>query len=125
MCRIPFEAFPAACRQRQKRLATLHKFQGFADAFLTTPAGGLRDLYLKAEYRWLQTSWGDAIKVGAAAHDFQAEEGGADLGSEVDVFASLGLAHGVLLETKAAFFDGGGAGPADRTKVWLALDFRL
>jgi hypothetical protein len=31
-------------------LATLHKFQGWADKFLTTPVNGLADLYVNAGY---------------------------------------------------------------------------
>ena len=31
-------------------LATLHKFQGFADVFLTTPASGITDAYGKLGY---------------------------------------------------------------------------
>jgi hypothetical protein len=31
-------------------LATLHAFNGWADMFLTTPANGLKDFYLKAAY---------------------------------------------------------------------------
>src|SRR3546814_9939519 len=32
-------------------MATLHAFNGWADKFLTTPANGLRDLYLDAGYK--------------------------------------------------------------------------
>lgn len=109
----------------QTPLATLHKFQGFADAFLSTPSEGLRDFFIHAEYRWPQTLFGGPVKLGVAAHDFQAEEGSADLGSEFDLLASYEIARGLSFEAKAAFLDGGGAGPADRTKVWLVLTFDL
>ena len=39
----PFTSF-------QTLLATLHKFQGWADKFLTTPPNGIRDLYGSAGY---------------------------------------------------------------------------
>ncbi len=35
----------------QTPLATLHKFNGWADAFLTTPANGLSDFYVSASYK--------------------------------------------------------------------------
>ncbi len=35
----------------QTPLATLHKFNGWADAFLSTPAGGLNDFYVSASYK--------------------------------------------------------------------------
>lgn len=107
----------------QTPLATLHKFQGFADAFLTTPDDGLRDIYVRGEYRWPKTPLGGALQVGAAAHGFAAEEGGVSLGTEIDFFVGQELARGVLFEAKAAFFNGGDAGPADRTKLWLSLTF--
>jgi hypothetical protein len=41
-------------------LATLHIFQGWADVFLTTPADGIKNLYVKAGYglRRLRSSYG-------------------------------------------------------------------
>src|SRR5437868_3122510 len=36
----------------QTPMATLHKFDGWADLFLTTPANGLRDLYAGAAYKF-------------------------------------------------------------------------
>ena len=58
-------------------VATLHKFQGWTDRFLATPAAGVRDTWFSV-----------AGKVGGATvtgvyHNFQADEGGADYGSEV------------------------------------------
>jgi hypothetical protein len=77
---------------------------------------------LRAQYRWPQTPFG-AAKFGAEAHDFSAEETGADLGSELDLLGAIDLRQGVALEAKIAIFDGGDAGPADRRKVWLAMTF--
>ncbi len=37
----------------QTPLATLHKFNGFADQFLVTPAGGLQDIYFYAKAGFL------------------------------------------------------------------------
>lgn len=63
-------------------LATLHKFQGFADKFLGTPGAGVQDFYVKA-----------GIKVNAWAfkgvwHNFESDAGSTDLGSEFDLVAS-------------------------------------
>ena len=63
-------------------LATLHKFQGWTDKFLGTPAAGIRDFYLKAA-----TRIGPAA-VAVALHDFNAAEGDRDYGREVDVSVS-------------------------------------
>ena len=63
-------------------LATLHKFQGFADMFLSTPDGGIQDSYVSASI----------VLMGATAsavwHDFEAEDGGASFGDELDLSLS-------------------------------------
>jgi hypothetical protein len=59
-------------------LATLHKFNGWADKFLDTPANGLRDAFISAGAtleRW---------KLNAVYHDFSADSGGASWGTELD-----------------------------------------
>lgn len=106
----------------QTPLATLHKFQGAADAFLTTPAEGLRDIHLSAG----TTMTGllpRPLVLKAAVHDFASDDGGLDFGSELDLSAGLALTERFSLEAKAAIFDGGDDGPADRTKLWLTVSF--
>lgn len=64
----------------QTPLGANHKFNGWADIFgKTKPASGLRDLFGS-----LSTSIG-GIKVDLVYHDFQADAGGSDYGSEFDV----------------------------------------
>ena len=60
-------------------LATLHPFNGWADKFLATPAGGLDDRYVRAV--------GDSgrIRWTVAYHDFGAVTDGARYGREVDL----------------------------------------
>ena len=96
-------------------LATLHAFNGWADQFLSTPAGGLEDLYVKLA--WTGAAW----NVQLAWHDFAAESGGGDYGSEIDASAGrkLGERYGLLL--KLADFDADAAPYADTTKAWLML----
>jgi hypothetical protein len=107
----------------QTPLATLHKFQGWADKFLVTPAGGVKDLYAKASF-----SAGDAgpfsgIGFLAVYHDFSAESGGGDYGSELDLQASakwksLGLA------LKFADYQADGFS-TDTQKVWFEINWSL
>lgn len=59
-------------------LATLHKFNGWADKFLSTPAHGLQDLYLT-----INAKLGSWTLVGMY-HDFSADSGGFDWGTELD-----------------------------------------
>jgi hypothetical protein len=59
-------------------LATLHKFNGWADKFLSTPANGLEDLFVSAGATL------GAWKLLAVYHDFSADSGGASYGTELD-----------------------------------------
>ena len=61
--------------------ATLHKFQGWADLFLITPEDGIEDLYVGVSGNW------GGLALEAVYHDFQAESGSADFGSELDLMA--------------------------------------
>lgn len=104
----------------QTPLATLHKFQGWADAFLTTPAEGLRDLYVRASWPVAAI---DGLVLSGAVHDFASDDGDLDFGREFDLSAALPLGHGLSLEAKAAVFERGAAGPASRTRLWLTLGY--
>ena len=96
-------------------LATLHAFNGWADQFLATPGDGLEDLYVRAGYR--PGPW----NVQLIYHDFSAETGSRDFGTEIDVSAGrkLGTRYDLLL--KLAMFDASDAAFVDTTKVWLML----
>jgi hypothetical protein len=107
-------------------LATLHAFQGWADVFLTTPAAGIEDAYasLKISAPWSNDHVKN-IALTAVYHDFAAETGGADLGSEIDAQLSAVVADRFTALLKLADYDGPAGGPADRQKVWLGLSFTL
>ena len=104
-------------------LATLHKFQGWADAFLATPANGIRDVYVRGGFAFPEAPFGQAMNASLTWHDFEAENGGGDLGSEIDAVLNARLNEHVSLQLKAAFFNGGSAGPADRDKIWFAVTY--
>ncbi|MGY5797906.1 alginate export family protein [Rheinheimera faecalis] len=97
-------------------LATLHKFQGFADKFLTTPANGIEDKYLKLGYKLDQLEliafyhWLDAAEAGI--------DGTADYGKELDLQLSYNLnaQHAVLL--KYADYQANSL-HTDTNKFWL------
>ena len=94
-------------RAYQTPLATGHAFNGWADRFLTTPADGLQDRYLGWKHGW--GGW----QAGVFVHDFRADRGDADYGSEWD--ASLGFKLGpVALLAKYANYDAGAFAASDR-----------
>jgi len=95
-------------------LATLHKFNGWADKFLGTPGSGLEDRYLGGSY---ETGIG---KFAATWHDFEADSGGADYGSEIDVSWSTSVGEHLGVLAKAARYDAD-AFATDTTKVWVML----
>jgi len=96
-------------------LATLHKFQGWADQFLTTPDAGIQDLYVSTTHK-LQ-GW----TLRGTYHDFAAAEGSSNWGQEIDISANraIGRHYGVLV--KIAQFKADDPAFQDATKLWLQL----
>lgn len=95
--------------------ATLHAFQGWADKFLATPSAGMNDFYFSARVgieKW---------KLAAIYHDFSAESGSADYGTELDLSASRKLTDRYGLLLKAAFFNSDNIGYADTNKISVML----
>ncbi|TNE58494.1 MAG: hypothetical protein EP340_05110 [Alphaproteobacteria bacterium] len=103
-------------------LATLHKFQGWSDVFLTTPSDGIRDLYLTAGWKAPGVTAIKGFNVGLVYHNYEADSGGANLGSEWGAVATAKLTDKTSLQLKYADYDGAG-GYASRTKTWLALSW--
>lgn len=96
----------------QTPLATKHAFNGWADKFLVTPADGLEDVYF---------SVGAAVagvKLTAVYHDFSADAGGADYGSEWDLLAARKLGKHYALGAKYASYDADSFA-TDTDKFWL------
>jgi hypothetical protein len=59
--------------------ATLHRHNGWADRFLLTPTTGLEDLYISAAATL------NGYKLIGVYHDFSADTGGFDYGTEIDL----------------------------------------
>ncbi|MEM1434347.1 MAG: alginate export family protein [Pseudomonadota bacterium] len=99
-------------------LATLHKFQGFADLFLLTPANGIEDLYVGAV-----GSIGK-IKLLARYHDFKSNEGSIDYGTEFNLVATYPVTKQFTTQLKFADYSADEFGP-DTTRFWLSLIVKL
>jgi hypothetical protein len=101
-------------------LATLHKFNGWADKFLATPANGLEDLYLQVAGK---TAKGLAWVV--FYHDFSSTEGGASYGTETDVQLTYKTSKGITLGLKGALYDADShAADTDKWMLWTAYGFK-
>lgn len=103
-------------------LATLHAFQGWADVFLTTPPDGVRDLYAAFSYSTAGPH-GRPVSLTLAGHDFSDDDGATAFGRELDAAARFAIDDRVSLEFKAAGFESDDARFADRSKLWITIEF--
>lgn len=69
----------------QTPLATLHKFNGAADIFLTTPPNGLQDLYGTIGYTKPNVGPFDSLAVLATYHDYSSDRLSLNYGDEVNL----------------------------------------
>ncbi len=99
-------------------LGTNHAYQGWADVFLTTPASGVEDFYIYAG-----TKLPFDINAKVFYHDYSANKGGGDLGTEIDFVLSKKINKNWSVLTKFADYNGEDSGNADRTKFWLETTF--
>ncbi|MCB1705466.1 MAG: porin [Halioglobus sp.] len=101
-------------------LATLHKFQGWADKFLVTPDDGIQDLYLG-----IAGAVGP-LKLAATWHDFQAEQASQDFGTELDLAATWPVSERWSLQLKYASFSADNSAPLEDTqKLWMTVQFSI
>ncbi len=96
----------------QTVLATKHAFNGWADKFLTTPDDGLVDNYFSIGGKPM------GVKLLAVYHSYTTDEGGDDLGTEINLLAAKKFgAYSVGL--KYADFTDDTPAADDVSKVWL------
>lgn len=114
-------------------LATAHKFQGWADKFLSTPGRGIEDVYLGA------TGKLGPVKLGAFYHDFSAEasrnltsdgpsnpkDPSSDYGTEWDLVATWPINKQFSTQLKYANFSSDNDDFSDTEKVWVTLQLKL
>ncbi len=97
-------------------LATLHKFQGWADVFLVTPEAGIQDLYAQlgaelAGVKWL-----------AVYHRFSPDAGGPDYGAEWDLRASKVFSKRLSALVKYADYQAEAFG-VNTQRLWIEVDY--
>lgn len=109
----------------QTPLATLHAYQGWADVFLNTPAGGVRDVQVSASWTVANPPLVKGLKFTGVFHDFDDADGSVSYGSEVGLAATATLSPRWSAEIKAAVFDGDLPAFRDRSKLWMTLEYRF
>lgn len=108
-------------RALQTPMATLHKFNGWADLFLTTPPAGLEDAYVSLAKSFDGVKLLPGLNANIVYHQFDSAAGNIEYGTEWD--ASLGFKIGrVGLLLKYADYDAEDFG-ADTRKLWLQADW--
>ena len=94
-------------------LATLHAFNGWADQFLGTPVDGLEDLYVSVGGKV------GGVKLLAVYHEYSADNGGEDYGSEYGLLAARKFGKHYTLLAKYASYSADEHN-ADVDKLWLS-----
>jgi len=102
-------------------LATLHKFQGWADKFTTTPVDGVDDRYLSLTYTRKPLGGLDSLSTTAVWHRFESERNATEYGSEIDLVLQARWRRCAGLLKYADYAADGFA--TDTRKLWLQFEF--
>lgn len=128
----------------QTPLGTKHKFDGYSDVFLTTPAYGLIDTYVGTSGKIPTLIGNNKVKFEATYHWFTSAEGSSQYGQEFDLALSspINLPKAVPMKgtfsavtkfshymasanaPKDAFPITKNGGNRDTDKLWLQLDYK-
>ncbi|MEX2326978.1 MAG: hypothetical protein WD558_04550, partial [Pseudomonadales bacterium] len=95
-------------------LATLHKYQGWADQFLNTPTNGIDDTYLTVTNSFV------GIGTTLTYHKFKSDAGSMDYGDEIDLSFAYKLNENLDVLLKFARYNADSFS-SDTTKAWLML----
>ncbi|MFT4055252.1 MAG: hypothetical protein QM681_12165 [Novosphingobium sp.] len=113
----------AALTSFQTPLGTNFKFQGWADKFLTTPANGVRDLYLGGGYGAKQIGALSAVTLQATWYRFDSDRLDQHYGNEINLLASAKLRK-TTIALRYAHYDAR-AMATDTDKVWVQFDWAI
>lgn len=113
----------------QTPLATLHKFNGWADMFLATPGNGLQDFHIGATAKFPQVKALPGLNAAVTWHYFESDVGAQKFGKEWDAQLGFKLVKKVGVLLKYANYDPIGAskfaGDDSTRKFWFELDYSL
>jgi hypothetical protein len=119
--RVGIERLDGSASDGQFRtpLATLHKFNGWADKFLATPTNGLEDIYLEVGGKTPNN-----IAWVVVFHDFGATTGSASYGEELDIQLTYKTKWNQAFGLKGALYDADShAADTDKWMLWTAYGF--
>ena len=108
----------------QTPLATLHAFNGWADKFLTTPADGLRDLYVDVAAKLPAIGSVKGASARLMVHDYNATRGSINFGREWGVMLALPINKQFGANFKYARYHADKFA-TDTGKFWFALEAKF
>lgn len=100
-------------------IATKHAFNGWADSFLGTPADGLEDTYFSVSTKVMGT------KLLAVYHEYSADNGGDDYGSEINLLAAKKFGKNYTALVKYADFSADSTSYTDTEKLWVMAQMKF
>ncbi|HEX7877068.1 MAG TPA: alginate export family protein [Sphingobium sp.] len=113
----------------QTPFATLHKFNGWADKFLTTPATGLQDRYASIAYTVPKVGKMGPLVASFLYRRFNSDRLSIHYGDEIDAQVTLKIDKHLSALVKYADYDRKGiasfTGDADTKKFWAQIDYAL
>ncbi len=113
----------------QTPFATLHKFNGWADKFLTTPGTGIQDYYAGVAYTVPKVGKVGPLVASFIYHRFSSDRLSIHYGDEYDAQVTLKLNKHLGALVKYADYDRKGiasyTGDADTRKFWAQIDYAL
>lgn len=107
----------------QTPLATLHKFNGWADKFLVTPPNGLTDAYGSLGYGFKKVGPLNTLGFTAVYHRFGSDRLGLRYGDEINLQAVAKIKRYTLLLKYADYQAKGFA--TDTKKFWASVEWAL
>lgn len=108
-------------RSVQTPMATLHKFNGWADMFLTTPPAGLQDGWVSVARKFDGVKLLPNLNAGIAYHQFDSARGDIKYGTEWNASAGIRLGKIALL-LKYATYEAKDFG-VDTRKLWMQAEW--
>lgn len=113
----------------QTPFATLHKFNGWADKFLTTPGTGIQDYYAGIGYTVPKLGKAGPLVASFTYHHFSSDRLSIHYGDEYNAQVSLKINKHLSALVKYADYDRKGiasyTGDADTKKFWAQIDYAL
>lgn len=113
----------------QTPFATLHKFNGWADKFLTTPGTGIQDYYAGIGYTLPKVGKAGPLVASFTYHRFSSDRLSIHYGDEYNAQITLKLNKHLSALVKYADYERKGiasyAGDADTKKFWAQIDYAL